>query len=29
MDEEEKHIDEIINAREEQMDDELRDLYMR
>lgn len=29
MDEEEKHIDEIINARDEPMDEELRDLYMR
>ena len=29
MDEEEKHIDEMINSRDEAMDDELRDLYMR
>ena len=29
LDEEEKHIDEIINARDEPMDDELRDMYMR
>ncbi|CDW73780.1 UNKNOWN [Stylonychia lemnae] len=29
LDEEEKHIDEMINSRDEAMDDELRDLYMR
>ena len=29
MDEEEKHIEEMINSRDEAMDDELRDLYMR
>jgi len=29
MDEEEKHIEEMINSRDEAMDDELRDMYMR